>query len=451
MDDKLLQGESKFIEYKQSYTKTLLKTVSAFSNYHDGYIVIGLNDAGELIGVEGQEETRLSIENAINDSIEPKPFYEFYSEAYEGKSLVILKVYKGDYTPYTFNQKAYKRMDTATVQVDKHAYEELILQGRNISFEELPCEDQSLEELPCEDQSLEFKLLESKLRHTLNIHELSDDLLITMGLKGSGKYNNVAALFADENPIDSSGIQLIAYTDDSVLKIKDRHVLKHISVLKQYEDCIDFYRKHINIGEVIDGPYRKTIEEVPLVAYREAIANAIVHRDYSRKIAARIEVFSDRIEILSPGSLPIGLSEEEYYEGRISVSRNRVLADIFLRLKIIEKLATGVRRIKEYYRNSDRKPKFIVSENSILVILPKIRSAKNIAGQADLNRLDRLTKKERQLYEAIKAQGTMRRVEIEKELGLKKTQTIEIINNLRNINLIAQIGNGRATKYILKP
>ena len=159
MNNQLLLGESKYIEYKQEYSKTLLKTVSAFSNYHDGYIVIGLNDTGKLIGVKNVEETRLSIENAINDSIEPKPFYEIEVEVIEEKNIVILKVYKGDYTPYTINQKAYKRMDTSTVQVDKIAYEELILQGRNLSYEELFCDV----------QELDFACIINKLKRKLNI------------------------------------------------------------------------------------------------------------------------------------------------------------------------------------------------------------------------------------------------------------------------------------------
>ena len=214
---------------------------------------------------------------------------------------------------------------------------------------------------------------------------------------------------------------------------------------------MDFYRKHINVHEIIDGPYRKTVEEIPLVAYREACANAIIHRDYSFESSVRVEIFTDRIEILSPGGLPIGVSEREYLDGRISVPRNRIIADVFLRLGIIEKLATGIRRIKEYYRSYENKPKFIVSENSILVILPKVKIVEKKEKIVVSDRLERLTNKERMVFKALRNHGQMKRTEIEKELGLKKSQTIEIINNLRRMNLIAQIGNGRATHYIIKP
>lgn len=75
MNVNLYSGETKFIEYKLKYSKTLLKTVSAFANYHDGYVVIGLDDNGNVVGVENSEAVRLTIENAINDVIESKPYY----------------------------------------------------------------------------------------------------------------------------------------------------------------------------------------------------------------------------------------------------------------------------------------------------------------------------------------------------------------------------------------
>ena len=440
MDKLLLRGESKVVEYKQEYSKTLLKTVSAFANYHDGFVVLGVSDSGEILGVHDPAETRLSLENAINAGVEPRVFYEITSEELEGKCIVILKVYKGDYTPYTVNNKAFKRMDTSTVPIDRYAHEELILQGRNLSFEELVCDL----------QSPEFNNLSRRMKQSLKIHDFSEDLLITLGLKSSNKYNNAAALLSDENPIQHAAIQLIAYAGTSVLEIKDRQSLDGISILQQFDDCMSFYRKHINVQEVIEGPYRKTVEEVPLVAYREAVANAIVHRDYLRKSDIRIEFFVDRVEITSPGGLPIGISEEEYYEGRVSVPRNRIVADIFLKLKIIEKLATGVRRIKEYYRDHSAKPGFRVYENSILVTLPMICRSGNDSEQMVLEKPDSLADQELLICKAIGERGSVSRAELERELGLKKSQTSDIIARLRSRKLIAQVGKGRETRYVIR-
>jgi ATP-dependent DNA helicase RecG len=436
----MILGESKYVEYKLTYTQTLLKTVSAFANYHDGIIVIGVADSGEIMGVEKPDEVRLSIENAINDSIDPKPFFEMEKVQHEeGKTLVLLRVYKGDYTPYTYNKKAYKRMDTSTVQVDRYGYEELILQGRNSSFEELPVDA----------QDLNFRFLMTRLKQETGIHYLTEDLLVALRLRASGRYNNAAMLISDENSAKNSEIHLIAYKDDSVMEIKDKQTLKNMSVLEQYEKCMDFYVKHVNVGEVIDGPYRKTIAEIPLVAYREAIANMIVHRDYSREGAARVEVFSNRIEVVSPGGLPIGITEEEYLQGKVSVARNRILADIFLRLKIIEKLATGIRRIKEYYKDSKTKPQFLVSDNSILVLLPKVDLEEEAVPVDTTGRIALLPVRAQQIYAMIRDHGPISRSEIESEIGIGKSQTVQLIGQLRDMNLIAQIKKGRSTKYVV--
>lgn len=435
----LYQGESRVVEYKMSYTKTLLKTVSAYANYYDGYIVLGINDSGQVVGLDDADEIKLSIENAINDSVKPRPYYEIWTDTKQGKKVVVLKVYKGDHTPYVVGNKAFKRTDTSTVQVDRLAYEELILFGRNLSYETLVSES----------QSLKFRHLAEKFEDILRIDRFSDDLLVTLGLKYNGKYNNAAALLSDMNPLDSSVLQLVAYQDTGVKQFRDRHVLKRTSVLKQYEYCMDFYRKHINISERIDGPYRKTVEEIPLVAYREAVANAILHRDYARRSDLRVEIFSDRVEILSPGSLPLGITEQEYYEGKVSVPRNQLLADVFMRLRIIEKLATGIRRIKEYYHEYEVSPEFQVGENSILVILPKVNQQK-IVKDSEALYMKGLNEHEQLIYKLLKRDGELRRSDIEGALGLRKSQTVELIRHMRERGLIAQIGNGRATRYILR-
>ncbi|PKM93515.1 MAG: hypothetical protein CVU84_15155 [Firmicutes bacterium HGW-Firmicutes-1] len=441
MKELIMNGEDKYIEYKREYTKTLLKTISAYANSHDGYIIVGIDDSGNIIGVTDFNSVRLSIENAINDNIFPKPFYEIYIEEYEQKKVVILKVYKGDNTPYTIDNKAYKRMDTSTIQVDKIGYDDLVLRGRNLSYEVLHYQG----------DKLSFNILGSKLREQLNIGIISEDILKSLELLTRNEYTNAAALLSDHNPLPNSNISLIRFDGNSVMNIKDRFNLSNISIITQFEKSIDFYHKHINKKETIDGAYRKTIEEIPLVAYREAIANAIVHRDYSRAGEIKVEIFDNRVEVISPGGLPLGISEEEFIDGKISIPRNRIISDIFLRLSIIERLATGIRRIKEYYKNVGLTPVFEVSENAIKVVLPKIGDDFSIDEMVDKNRaiVMKLEGKEKNIVEYIEKNGSINRVIAEKYLGLKKTQTIEIINTLQRKGIIIKIGSGKNTVYII--
>ena len=434
----ILQGESKTIEYKLTYSKTLLKTVCAFANFHDGSIILGIRDDGQIEGVTQVEELKLSIEHAINDSVFPQPYYEFEGVKIKDKMLLELRVYKGDHTPYTYQGKVYIRQDTSTVQGDTYVMQQLILSGRN----------QSYEDLLAEEQNLTFVDLERRLRQQLQIGSLTEDLLRTLGLMQKGGYNHAATLLSDQNILLSSTLQLVAFSDEGVGRIKDHMTLKGMSILAQFDACMAFYQKHINTGEIISQAYRQTVEDVPMIAYREAIANLLVHRDYAIQASGRVEFYTNRIEIISPGSLPMGLVEEEYRSGRLSIARNKLLTDIFLRLKIIEKLATGVRRIKEQYVHQLDKPMFHVSEHAVVVVLPYVKEAMNKLRESSTPPMTRtLTGKAGLVYNYILQHPGAKRQRIQQEIGLEKTQTVQLIQQLRQQGYIIRQGNGPATGY----
>lgn len=453
----LMRTESKYLEFKAAYSTSIYKTVSAYANFHDGEIVLGIQDDGQIVGLEAIDDLRLTIENTINDVIQPRPYFEFQTQQAGDKSLLILKVFQGEFTPYLYQGKAYMRSDTATVPVDRYHYSNLILQGHNQNFEDLVCED----------QNLSFGELELQFKRQLGITQLTPDLLKTLQLIKDGHYNQAAALLSDNNPLQSAAIDLIAFMDQTVKHIRDRDAVEQVSLLKQFSACLDFYHKHINRSELIEGIYREIIDEIPLVAYREAIANLIIHRDYALTARARVEIFSDRIEIISPGGLPSGLSEAEYCDGRFSMPRNPKVADVYFRLRLVEKLATGVRRIKESYQPYPVSPKFLITDHAITIVLPKVpiesRLTKRFTGGSTLREpetvygqsirqvhdreISQLSRHQQTVYQAIVRQPGLKRADLQTVANLGKTQTAEILQSLLVRGFIRKIGNGPSTAY----
>ena len=429
--------ENRNTECKERYTKALMKTVSAFSNYHDGKVVIGITDKGNVVGVEDTKQLRLNIENAINDSIHPRPYYEIDVVTQNGFDLLVIRVFKGDFTPYLYERKAYQRLDTSTIEVDKTQYDELVLLGKNLTYEALAYGS----------ADLRFELLEKKLKDSIDIREVDENILKALGMYKNGLYNNAAALLADKNKFNEIGLDLICYEDNSLLEIKDRVQLFGVSIIEHYEKCMSFYYKHVNKRDIIKSEKRVSFEEIPFVAYREAIANAIVHRDYSKSGHNRIEFFHDRIELVSIGGLPVGISEEEFINGNFTLPRNRIMMDVFFRMGLIEKLGTGIRRIKSVYSMYDESPSFEVMKNSIKIILPKIVSLRNQAngrpGAYDLS----IT--EEKLLNYINSCGTISRMDAEVFLGIRKTKATLLLNDLRAKRLLVKIGSGRSLKYAL--
>lgn len=410
--------ESRFLEFKSEVSNSFLKTVSAFSNIGTGTIKFGFNDDGSICGISNIEKTCLDIENKINDSITPNPNYKFELD-YNNKTIDLI-VYEGLNKPYLYKSKAYKRNDTATIEMDHLELQRVILEGKNMYFEELPY-----------DGKLEFNYLRKVFKDNLNV-ELNDDIFKTLGLVDkNGNYNNAAAILADEN--NFSGIDIIRF-GNNINEIMDRGTLEGKSIFEQYNFAFDYYNKNY-VYELIDGPERKVIHKIPENAFREALANALIHRTWDDTPNIRISMLKDGITITSPGGLLSSVSKEEYLNGQVSKLRNPIIAHIFFRLKMIEMFGTGILRIKDIYKDLPVQPDFKIYDNSITVELPTIDSKLSVSKDEQII-LDYLNKG------LLATSG-----DIVIGTGLSKDKVLRLMKNLINNGYVKVSGVGKATKY----
>ena len=415
--------ESRELELKSTITNTFLKTVSAFSNYNTGKIVFGVDDNGKIIGLENIEELCLDLENKINDNINPKPDFKFIKDT--KKKIITLIVEEGLNKPYLYKGKAYKRNDTSTVEVDKIELNRLTLLGLN----------QYYEELKARNQDLEFKVLKKELKEKLSLKNFSKDVLKTLNLYDEKNgYNNAAELFADKNSF--SGID-IAKFGKSIDEILDRNLFINISVILQYQKALEVFNRYYKYEQIL-GSERIEKKLIPEKAFREVIANALIHRTWDVNSNIRISMYEDKIEVSSPGGLPSGISEKEYLNGQISQLRNPILANIFFRLKYVEMFGTGIRRINESYKDYAVKPAFEIFENSIKITLPIITT-----------RLF-LTTDEKIVMDILEKGAILSSSEILKMTELKKDKLNRLLKKLIQKNYIDVLGNGRGTKYLKK-
>lgn len=414
--------ENKYLEFKENIqSNTFFKTISAFANYGTGKIIFGIDDNGVVKGIENPIDVCLNLENKINDNLNPVPAYEL---DITNDSTIVLTVYESDFKPYLYKGKAYKRYDSSTIEVDRLELNRLILEGNN----------QSYEEIVSKKQDLTFNYLEKELIDGLSIKELNEDILKTLDLyANNSQYNNAAALLADKN--DYKGVDIIRFGKD-IDEIMDRSIMENMSILKLLKESIEMYKKYYQY-EKIDGTTRTTVSRVPENAFREAIANALIHRLWDVNAFIRVSMFEDRIEISSPGGLPSGLGEEEYLNGQISILRNPIIGNVFFRLRYIEKFGTGIKRINKSYADSKTKPKFKIYDNSISIELPVLLIRQ------------KLTDDEQFLLSLFNKNLKLSRIDIENKSGLGKAKVIRIINSLMNKNVVGKSGHGRSTKYYL--
>ena len=399
--------KNKKVVYKKEVSKTYLKTVSAFANYNDGEIIFGITDDFNVVGIDNPIEACLNIENQINDSIKPKPDY---SLKINDDKTISLYVMQGVNTPYRYNGKAYKRNDASTIEVDAIEEKRLILAGMNISFEELNANE----------ANLKFSYLCQKLKEIIDLGNFNLDTLKCLNLYNSKfEYNNAAKLLSDEN--DFPGVD-IAIFGNSINIFKKRVTFAGESILKQYYDSIDIYKGEY-IVEKIDGGFRKKVELIPFEAYREALANAIVHRTWDINANTKIEMYQDKIIISSPGGLDGDMTKEDYIKGNYSYLRNPIIANVFRRLNIIEAFATGIKRINEAYKNAYVKPTYNVTPSAISITLPVIEDYS-------------LSLNETKVIDSMKDNYLYNRADIEKLSGFTKDKLIRLLASLQEKGLI---------------
>lgn len=414
--------ETRNLEFKEKISDSFLKTVVAFANYDGGEVLFGVDDNGKSVGLTNLKSDAIAIENKINDSISPQISFEIEMDCKE--KIIKLKVHPGDEKPYFYKSKSYKRNDSSTVEIDSLELKRLIVEGQNKSYDSLPSKK----------ESYSFLYLEKKFKEIVGIKEINNDILKTLELVDKNNFlTNAGSLFADNN--DDNLIDIVRF-GESQNTILSRLQLKNISILEAFDTSIEKYREYYQV-ENIKGSYRERVDLVPENAFREAIANALVHRDWMTNSYIQVSMEKDFITIVSPGGLPTGISEEEYLNGQISVMRNPIIGNIFFRLNIIESFGTGIKRIKEAYKNSEKNPSFKIFDNSIEVRLPLILGVEN------------LSQDETRVYKALENKSLPSSA-IADDTGFGKNKVLNVLNDLMDKGYVIKRGKGRGTKYSLK-
>lgn len=424
----MFEKEKYNLELKEIVTDKFLKTVSAYANYNEGQIVFGVSDDGKVKGIENLRKDILRIEHMVNSTIEPRPNFEIKVKEISGKNIIILSVYKGKDTPYYYKGKSYKRSDTLTVEVDRIELNRLAMEGVNLNYEEKKSDK----------QDLEFKVLESKLKKVIGIDQLNLDILRTLNLyTNEGYFNIAAALLADENNYNFSAIDIVKF-GKTINQILYRKTITNKSILTLYDEAIKVFEIYYQFEE-IQGYERITKELIPKEAFREAIANALVHRQWDIMGNIQVSMYDNVIEITSPGGLPNGLTEEYYLYEHVSLLRNPIIASVFFRLKYIEQFGTGIKRIMEQYQHSLSKPTFSITENYIKLSLPLYSDQKK-----------NLDSDEFAIYQLLKKNDGASREEIQISTKFNKSKVLRILNKLIAGGFVEKSGAGSQVTYILK-
>ena len=217
------------------------------------------------------------------------------------------------------------------------------------------------------------------------------------------------------------------------------------SIFKQFEDAVNYLALCNKTSSVIKGVIRTDKQDYPEEAIREALLNAIVHRDYSFSGSIIINVTDNKMEFISLGGLLPGLSPDDIRSG-ISQPRNKNLAEVFHRLRLIESYGTGIRRIFNLYADCPEQPQIEVTPNTFKIVLPNM----NAVAAAAPKQASPVTAQMQKVLDYISEHGQVTDEEVQTLLGIKKTRAFELMKQMRNMELVQVVGRGAEKKYLLK-
>ena len=354
----MILKESEIIELKKEMTAEIKKEIVAFANTRGGTIYIGIEDDGTICGLENPKKAEQQISSMVHDSIKPDitMFISCNTKSINGKQIVEVIVQRGTARPYYLTDKGlkpsgvYVRVGNTSVPTTETSIRNMIIETDGTKFEEIRSLNQNL--------TFDYAIKEFRNRDI----EFEESQKRTLEIVNSdGIYTNLGLLISDQC-LHSIKIAVFEGIDKSVFK--DRREFCG-SVLKQLADSFEYIDLNNHTRATFLGLNRIDFKDYSDSVIREALLNAIIHRDYSFSGSILVSIFDNRIEIASLGGLVSGLSINDIMLG-ISQSRNEKLARIFYRLRHVESYGTGIGKICKDYDNTNLSPTFNVSNGAFL-------------------------------------------------------------------------------------
>jgi ATP-dependent DNA helicase RecG len=332
------EGEGLTVEFKEKYTPKIDRDIVALANAKGGHILLGVNDAGAVVGEALTNKMKAEI---VDLARKCEPAIDV--KVAQADKTVVVTIEEGNEKPYSCSSGYFRRLDAVTQEMSQKEVGVLFKNANTLSFEERIHKDVSWDDIS--EEKLKAFLKEAQIAVD-KIHV--KDVLFSLGLATDEGIKNAGVLFFAKDPrrhLLQCETIAVSFKGTNRVDILDRNEIQN-DLWTQYKDSMIFLRKHLNVRTEIKGLDRNDIYDIPLEALREAIANALIHRDYSvRGTSIMVEVHEDRVVIRNPGGLPNGVNKDKL--GNLSVRRNELIADIFARMHKVERMGSGFKRIRE--------------------------------------------------------------------------------------------------------
>ena len=424
MDFILEQGEGLKIEFKESFdSKSLAKEIVAFVNSKGGRIFLGISDDGRIKGIKITNKLKSQIQDIARKC---DPFVKINLEHFD--NVLIINVLEGENKPYQCSLGFFIREGPNSQKLSRDEIMKFVTEIGRVRFDEQMNEDFKFPEDFDKDKFNQF-LIDNRLSKNNKITEILINLSLGKKIDNSFKLNNAGVLFFGKNIekfIRQNFVTCVLYKGKERVNIIDRKDFK-TDLISNYNDSLNFLKQHLRLEYKIEGGGpRKEILEIPEEALKEALLNSLAHRDYFEKgVGIFVEIFDDRIEIYNKGKLLFDKKDL----GKISLSRNPIIFNILHRIGLIEKIGSGINRIKKLIKERNLKVRFETNGFFRIIFERSDISQKTVEKTVE------------KIINLIKENPTIIQEEISKKTGLTRRGVEWNLKKLKGKGILKRIGS----------
>jgi ATP-dependent DNA helicase RecG len=430
MDRSLDEGESQTLEFKKTLAemREIVETVCAFANTKGGRVFVGVDDSGNVLGVELGKRSVEEIALEIARNTDPKIFPEVAIQELGGKKVIVIKVSERADKPVFAFGMAYKRVGKANLKMDREEILESLKEIHGLRYEDTPI---------CSLDDLELGKVQEFARRAKEVRKsaLSEDpgvILQNLGM-ANGKVSVAGALCFGKDPqkfLPWATIKIGKFVGGRVAFEKEIRGDLTDQIERAFVETLDLTKR----GMEVKGAKRTEEFEYPPRALREILVNAVCHREYSSPSPIYVRVYDDRLEVENPGGLA-ELGVEDLKKPHRSVLRNPRIGEVLYYLGYIEKWGVGTLMVwEECMKNGNGEPTFESNGSFKVILRSKFFPFEEGTEEEIVKRLRR---------------KPMTRMELEKLLGIRESTARKYLGILQAKGIVRKIGKGKKVKYVL--
>jgi ATP-dependent DNA helicase RecG len=446
--------EKENVELKSSLSSAneIIETVSAFANTKGGKIIIGVDDAGKIRGMEIGKGTIENLTNNIAQKTEPKTHPEITVQEIGSKKIIVIDVKESREKPVLASGRPFVRVGKSTRKMSKEEYESLILKKHRdkLQFDTEICKEAGLKDLDDKKVKTYLELREKNRNISSRIKMPVNRFLVNVKAVSGGKPTNAGILFFGKNPL-----YFISHARLRLVRIKGVKIYENIldrmdcdgTLWEMVNQAEDFLKANIRLlGFRTEKSFRREDKfDYPIRALRESITNALIHRDYYNPADVRVFILDDRIEIVNPGPFPEGVTPEKPEHKPV----NKILSELMYNIGYIEKYGSGIYLVNDLcLKNGNEKPVYEISPNQTKVTF-KSQVQDVTVVEIDETALKGLNNRQKKALEHVKNEGSINRQEYMRLNKISHTVAHRELKALVGKGLLQKKGAGKYIKYEL--